>query len=292
MVGVGQLTGLFGDPDLEEVLINGGRGMLRLYRNGRRESHPAPCSGGELMHLARSLAREAALRLDPGQPSTGGYLPDRRDPRGGWRWHVLAGAMVPEGPVFSLRRHRFTQLSPARFGLDEEALRLLESRLAAGQPLLICGGTGSGKTSCLASLLREFCLEHRVFIMEEVEEIPLASPVWVRCLVRGVNQEGRGGYTLGAMLRDSLRLRPDRLVIAEVRGGEAGILLQAMLCGHGSTWTTLHTDDPDHIPDRLGGGIDWPRHFDRLDPVALFPARKGPAALWFWQKGGFRRPLP
>lgn len=222
------------EADADELLLDGCG--AHLVGAGGSCAVTSPFDGAEgLREFAVSLARHAQSRLDPMCGAAGGSVD-----HGAWRWHCLLPPLSRDGVLFSLRRHRFAALSLADFGLDEATEQQLRTALAQREHLVIVGPTGSGKTSLLMALLKECALHERVVIIESLPELPRLSPTWVRLAARAANVEGLGAFGLPQLLVEALRLRPDRLVIGEVRGPEAGTLIDALATGHTGVMATLH----------------------------------------------------
>jgi pilus assembly protein CpaF len=239
------LGAVFHDDAVDEILTDG-TGAMSVLRAGRAEHVRSPFADrDELAGFLFELAAASGVRLDPLRPATGGSIGG-----GAFRWHAVLGPVAAAGPVLALRRHRFHSLRLARFTTGDAA-RALQTAFEVGRPLVIAGPTGSGKTSLLAALLTERAAAERVVILEALEELPQASPHWVRLVERPPNLEGKGAVTLARLFQESLRLRPDRLVIGEVRGPEARIFAEATLTGHRGVATTMHASSRAQVLVRL-----------------------------------------
>lgn len=235
---------VFSDEAVDEVLVDG-LGRMSVVRSGRSERQRSPFKGRDaLAEWLLAAAEETGARLDPLRPATGGRL------GGAFRWHAVLSPTAPDGPLLSLRRHRFASLKLAAFAEGSVADALLMA-FECGRPLVIAGPTGSGKTSLLAALLAERAAHERVVCLEAFEELPDASPQWVRLVERTPNLEGKGGVTLARLFHESLRLRPDRLVLGEVRGAEARLFAEAALTGHRGVLTTMHAGSRAQVLARL-----------------------------------------
>jgi pilus assembly protein CpaF len=247
--GLGPLRALTDDPTVTDVLVNGG-GEVWVDRGGGPERAPVDVGGEpEVRALAVRLAGAAGRRLDEARPWVDARLP------GGIRLHAVVPPLAPEGTHLSLRilRERGpdfdamiddgTVLPPWR-----EVLRALISSRAA---FLITGGTGAGKTTLLSALLGEVSPDQRIVLVEDVGELRPQHPHVVRLEARHANVEGRGEVGLDELVRLALRMRPDRLVVGECRGGEVRDLLSAMNTGHEGGCGTLHANSPAEVPARL-----------------------------------------
>lgn len=234
---------IFSDPTIDEVLVDGW-GSMSVVRGEYHEARKSPFSDRDAFaEWLFTLAAASGTRLDPMRPAAGGSLQD-----GGFRWHAVLGGVAPAGPLLTLRRHRFGTIGTIGFAGD---LPALYQAFDAGKPLVIAGPTGSGKTTLLAALLAERAPAERVVVLESLAELPHASPHWVRLVERAPNLEGRGGIDLRRLLRESLRLRPDRLIIGEVRGVEARVFAEAALTGHRGVATTMHASSRSQVLARL-----------------------------------------
>ena len=250
LVGMGPLTPLAEDPAVTDLLVNGdgtvwvdrGAGVVQA---GLR----LPC--GDLRPLAVRLAGLAGRRLDDAQPWVDGVLP------GGVRLHALLPPLADGGPHLSLRfaRHRpsgvdtLVALGAASAGMAVVLRALVDAQVS----LVVSGGTGAGKTTVLAALLAECAPHERVVVVEDVRELDPRHPHVVRLQGRSPNVEGRGGVTLVDLVRQALRMRPDRLVVGEVRGAEVRELLAALNTGHDGGMSTLHANGPQEVPGRIEG---------------------------------------
>lgn len=236
---------IFCDNTVDEVLVDG-TGAMSVMRGHHCELQRSPfASRDDLADWLFAFATQTGVRLDPMRPATGGNFN-----AGAFRWHAVLSPVAASGPLLALRRHRFASLNLSSFVDGDDAQRLVTA-FQSGSPLVVAGPTGSGKTSLLAALLTECALNERVVILESLEELPQASPHWVRLIERAPNLEGKGGVGLARLFQESLRLRPDRLVIGEVRGVEARVFAEAALTGHRGVVTTMHANSRDHVLARL-----------------------------------------
>jgi pilus assembly protein CpaF len=248
--GAGPLEPLLRDPDTTDVLVTApdavwvdrGEGLVRT---GVRFADEA-----SVRRLAQRLALSAGRRLDDASP----YV-DARLPGSGVRLHAVLAPVAADGTCLSLRT-----LRPAvhdldalrRLGsLDEQAWRLLRAIVAARLAFLVAGGTASGKTTLLSALLGAVPARERLLCVEDAEELRPAHPHVVRLVARPPNIEGAGEVTLRELVRQALRMRPDRLVVGEVRGAEVCDLLAALNTGHEGGAGTVHANSAREVPARL-----------------------------------------
>lgn len=248
-VGAGPLDGLLATPGVTDVLVNGpdevyldrGRG---LERTGIRFADEA-----QVRRLAVRLAASVGRRLDEGAPFVDARLAN------GVRVHAVLGVIADSGTCLSLRVPRVTAMSLAEWvsggGLHREAAALLARVVEARRAFLVSGGTGSGKTTLLASLLGRVPGGERIVIAEDSRELAPAHPHCLRLEGRPANAEGVGAVSLTDLVRQALRMRPDRLVVGEVRGAELVDLLMALNTGHEGGCGTIHANSAADVPARL-----------------------------------------
>jgi len=250
-----RLFAVFADPQVDELLVNGLAGLW-LVAGGHTSRGTTPFNSLETMVVWLSeLARRHGLRLDPLCGSAGGTLEGHA-----YRWHCVLPPLSQDGPLLAIRRHRFSEVSLANFTADPKSLSALLAAAKSRAHLLIVGPTGSGKSTLLAALLREFALNERVVLVESLSELPTPSPCSVRLLERQANLEQVGAVSLTRLVHEALRLRPDRLVIGEIRSHEAAAYLEALLSGHLGVMTTLHASSVGDALARLSllaRGAGW-----------------------------------
>ncbi|CAG7649148.1 TadA family conjugal transfer-associated ATPase [Actinacidiphila bryophytorum] len=249
LVGAGPLEPLLADPQVTDILVNGpdevwidrGRG---LERGAVRFADTAA-----VRRLAQRLATSAGRRLDDARPWVDARLPD------GTRLHAVLPPVVVGSPCLSLRVVRsraFTLGELVTAGtLDAGTAALLRSVLDARLSFMISGGTGSGKTTLLSCLLGLVDPAARIVLAEDSAELRPDHPHVVRLETRPANQEGAGEVTLRDLVRQALRMRPDRLVVGEVRGAEVTDLLSALNTGHEGGCGTVHANAAADVPARL-----------------------------------------
>jgi len=241
LAGLGPLESLLADPAVSDVLVNA-PDEVWVERAGRLERASAsfPDEAAVVAAVERAIA-PLGLRLDRASPAVAARLPD------GSRLHAMIPPAAVDGPVLAIRR--FTPAVPdlaamvAAGSLRPEGARLLRDAVVGRRSLLVSGGTGSGKTTLLNVLSAEVPAGERVVTIEDAAELRLGGHV-VRLEARPPNAEGAGEITLRTLVRHALRLRPDRIVVGEVRGPEALDLIQAMSTGHPGSMGTVHANGP------------------------------------------------
>ncbi|MEU8126282.1 TadA family conjugal transfer-associated ATPase [Micromonospora sp. NPDC049049] len=248
LVGAGPLAPLLADPEVTDVLVNG----VRVWVDRGSGLHQVAVPVGsveDVRRLAQRLIASAGRRLDDGSPYADARLPD------GTRLHAVLPPVATEGPYLSLRtfRHRpFTLDELVRQGTVPRPLApLLAAVVAARLAYLVTGGTGSGKTTLLNTLLGMVPTTERIVLVEDAAELRPGHPHVVGLQARTANVEGTGVVSLADLVRQALRMRPDRLVVGECRGGEVVDLLAALNTGHDGGAGTLHANTPSDVPARL-----------------------------------------
>lgn len=249
LVGAGPLEPLLAEPEVTDVLVTG-PDQVWVERAGElRRTDVRFADEESVRRLAQRLALAAGRRLDDASPYVDAPLP------GGVRLHAVLAPVAASGTCISLR-----VLRPATQGLaaleaagsvPPAAARLLRGVISARLAFLVVGGTGSGKTTLLAALLGCVPATERIVCVEEAPELDPGHPHVVRLAARQPNVEGAGEVTLRDLVRQALRMRPDRLVVGEVRGAEVCELLAALNTGHDGGAGTLHANSPAEVPARL-----------------------------------------
>ncbi|MGC5582782.1 TadA family conjugal transfer-associated ATPase [Ornithinimicrobium sp. W1679] len=240
VAALGPLAALVEDRGVTDVLVNGDSGVWVDRGAGVERSTVVLHDDRSVRRLAVRLAGLAGQRLDESSPWVDGLLP------GGIRLHALLPPLVDGAAHVSLRVAR--RLAPdlgqlrAWGALDDHGLGVVRAVVAARRSFVVTGGTGSGKTTLLAAMLAEVPATERIVVVEDVRELQVDHPHVVHLQGRTNNVEGRGGVTLTTLVRQSLRMRPDRLVVGEVRGAEVRELLGALNTGHEGGGGTLHAN--------------------------------------------------
>ena len=240
----GGLEPLLADPEVSEILLNGD-GRAFVERAGRLERAEVGLDESDVRRVVERIIAPLGLRLDRSSPMVEARLPD------GSRLHAVLAPVAIDGTCVAIRRFGAGRRSLEDFGLTGEGARLLRWAVAAGWNLLLSGGTGAGKTTLLNTLAAEVGPDERIVTIEETAELALAQPHVVRLEARPANAEGAGAVPVRALVRAALRLRPDRLIVGEVRGGEAFDLLQALNTGHAGSLCTIHANGPADALARL-----------------------------------------
>jgi pilus assembly protein CpaF len=249
-LGLGPLEPLLHDPQISDILVNG---YKRVYveRLGLLEkANVAFRDDAHLMQIIDRIVTKVGRRIDESSPMVDARLTD------GSRVNAIIPPLALDGPMLSIRRFAvepFKMKDLLAFGtLTEELAEMLEGAVKARLNILISGGTGAGK-STLLNVLSEYIPDHeRIVTIEDSAELQLKQMHVVRLETRPPNVEGKGAVTQRELLRNSLRMRPDRIIIGEVRGPESLDMLQAMNTGHDGSISTIHANSPRDALHRLG----------------------------------------
>lgn len=248
-IAAGPLEALLRDPGVDEILVHG-TGPIWVERSGRLERTAASFgSEAELRHAIERLLTPAGRRVDEAQPLCDARLPD------GSRVNVVLPPLAVEGPAVTIRRFRPSPMTAADLvGLgswDRELLDLFRSAVAERLNIIVCGGTGSGKTTTLAAVAGLLPAHERVVTVEDTAELRLPGDHVVRLEGRPPAPGGRGEVSIRDLVRNSLRMRPDRIIVGEVRGAEALDLVSALSTGHDGSLSTVHAGSPAEALERL-----------------------------------------
>src|SRR6202171_2715543 len=229
------------DPDVSEILTNAPKEVW-VEKKGKLQRTEAVFTEDGLLAAARNMAQYVGRPLSDERPRLDARLPD------GSRIHVVLPPVARRGTTISIRKFFAERLTIDRlidFGtLTRRMARLLEACVGLRLNIVISGGTGSGKTSLLNVLSQFIAADERILTIEDSAELQLQQPHLVSFESRPADKLGKGEIDIGDLLHSALRLRPDRIVVGEVRGGECFHLLQAMNTGHGGTLTTAHANTP------------------------------------------------
>jgi pilus assembly protein CpaF len=261
ILGYGPLEPLLGDPTITEVMCNGPHRVF-VERDGKVEPSQALfLDESHLRRLMDKIVGQVGRRLDEAQPYVDARLPD------GSRVNAVIPPVAIDGPTLTIRKfasEAYTAADLIAFGtwtprVAEFLAACVESRIN----ILVAGGTGAGKTTTLNVLSSFIPPRERIVTIEDAAELRLAQPHVVRLEYRPPNIEGKGEITIRDLVRNSLRMRPDRIVVGEARGGEALDMLQAMNTGHDGSLTTMHANSPRDGLARLEtmvlmAGVDLP----------------------------------
>ena len=239
-----RLDALLADPEVSEILLNGGGGAF-VERAGRLEPVSVDLDESGVRGVVERIIAPLGLRLDRSSPMVDARLPD------GSRLHAVLPPVAVDGTCVAIRRFGYGRRRLTDFGMTPAGVELLRWVIAAGWNVLVSGGTGAGKTTLLNVLAGEVPPAERLVTIEETAELSLAKPHVVRLEARPPNAEGAGAVPVRALVRAALRLRPDRLIVGEVRGPEAFDLLQSLNTGHCGGLCTIHANGPADALARL-----------------------------------------
>ncbi len=261
VLGYGPIDPLLQDPDVTEVMVNGPH-QVYVERAGRIEL--ADVRFVDAVHLRRIIDKivgAVGRRVDEATPMVDARLPD------GSRVNAIVHPLAIGGPFLTIRKFAvdpLTERDLVNFGtIDERVAKFLHACVRGRMNILISGGTGSGKTTTLNVMSSYLPSDERIVTIEDAAELQLHQQHVLSLEARPANIEGRGAITIRDLVRNALRMRPDRIVVGEVRGGEALDMLQAMNTGHDGSLTTVHSNSPRDTLSRietmvLMAGFDLP----------------------------------
>jgi pilus assembly protein CpaF len=249
MLGLGPLEPLLADPTVSDILVNGAS-KVYVERAGKIQITNVYFDNDlHLMRIIEKIVSRIGRRVDELSPMVDARLPD------GSRVNAIIPPLALDGPVLSIRR-----FSVVPYGMQDlvnfntltpEMAELIQGLVRAKVNLLVSGGTGSGKTTLLNVISGAIPINERIITIEDAAELQLQQPHVVRLESRPENIEGKGEVSQRALLRNSLRMRPDRIILGEVRGAEVLDMLQAMNTGHEGSMTTIHANTPRDALTRL-----------------------------------------
>lgn len=261
LTGLGPLDALLQDPEITEIMVNG-PDQVYVERGGRLSRCVTVFDDdAHLRRLIERMLSPLGRRVDEASPLADGRLPD------GSRFNVVLPPLALNGPTLTIRkfaRQPLTMSQLVQIGtLTEEAAAFLGACVVGRKNILVSGGTGSGKTSTLGALSSFIPETERVVTIEDAAELRLLQAHVVTLESRPPNLEGRGEVTIRHLVRNALRMRPDRIIVGEVRGGEALDLLMALNTGHDGSLSTIHANSPRDALSRLEtmtlmAGLDLP----------------------------------
>lgn len=249
MLGFGPLEPLLNDPSVSDILVNTAS-KVYVERRGKLELTDISFhDNAHLIKIIEKIVSRVGRRVDESSPMVDARLPD------GSRVNAIIPPLAVDGPLLSIRRFGSSPLSVQNLldykSLTPPMIRVLESLGAGKVNILISGGTGSGKTTLLNLISGFIPATERVLTIEDAAELQLRQPHVVRLETRPPNIEGKGEVTQRALVRNALRMRPDRIILGEVRGAEALDMLQAMNTGHEGSLATIHSNTPRDALSRL-----------------------------------------
>jgi pilus assembly protein CpaF len=261
ILGFGPIEPFLRDPDITEIMCNGPH-KVYIEKNGKLENTGVRFfDDAHLRRTMEKIVAQVGRRIDEAQPYVDARLPD------GSRVNAIIPPVSIDGPALTVRRFSrepYTMDTLVGFGtFSEQAAEFMEACVEGRINVLVSGGTGTGKTTTLNALSGYIPHDERLVTIEDAAELKLQQPHIVRLEYRPPNIEGRGEITIRDLVRNALRMRPDRIVVGEVRGGEALDMLQAMNTGHEGSITTVHANSPRDVLSRLEtmvlmAGIDLP----------------------------------
>jgi pilus assembly protein CpaF len=259
--GYGPLAGLMRDHDISEILINGPRQLFIEKRGQLRACEVAFRDEHHLLEVVRRMLSWTGRRIDEKTPTVDARLAD------GSRLNVVIKPAALNGPLVSIRRIGVRPLTVddllANESVTPEMLEFLSACVKSRVNIIVSGGTGSGKTTLLNALSRYIRTTERVVTVEDTAELQLQQPHVAKMEAQPVGPEGEGGVSMHDLVRNSLRMRPDRIIVGECRGAEALDMLQAMNTGHEGSLTTVHANSTREALTRVElmiglAGIDIP----------------------------------
>jgi pilus assembly protein CpaF len=279
----------------QEVLVNGVHSCTAVDRRRGYLKLSLPFSDeAEFLHELQDFAFRQGKRLDLSLPAQGGDWSFQLGQKQlNFRWHAVIPPVSRDGPLLAIRHLDLDNLALADFQMDPSMAELVHKSIQEHRIVFFSGPTGSGKTSFLCSILRQYCQDERVVIAESLAEIPRLNARWVHLCAVPPTLEQQGAFSLGQVIQETLRLRPDRLVVGEVRGVEARALYQTLLAFGGGCLTTLHVDEPNQLAARLAdlSGLTqqaWFEIFRDYEPLFVRLQRKKPRVSGAFQFKGQR----
>jgi pilus assembly protein CpaF len=235
--GVGRIEPLLADPAVTDVMING-PGPVWVERYGRVERTAVTLDRAAIDLLVERVVAPLGLRADRASPVVDARLPD------GSRVHVVLPPLAVDGPCVTIRRFATTTTFPLSRFCPPEVAAVLRWAVRTGANVVVCGGTGAGKTTLLNALCQHLPFGERVVTVEDAAELRLPGPHVVRLETRPATADGLPAVTVRDLVRAALRMRPDRIVVGEVRGPETLDMLMAMNTGHDGSLSTCHANSP------------------------------------------------
>ncbi len=250
MLGLGPIQELLDDPEIDEIMVVK-KDLIYVEKKGRLiKSDKVFSSDDAIMHVIERIITPIGKRIDQSSP-----LVDARLLKGGHRFNAIIPPLALKGPAVTIRKFKktaFTDDDYIRFGTaTQEILDLIKLFVRARLNIIVSGGTGTGKTTFLNLLSNAIPSNERIVTIEDVSELKLQQEHVVTLQARPPNVEGTGEVNVRALVINALRMRPDRIIVGECRGGEALDMLQAMNTGHDGSLTTGHANSPKDMLNRL-----------------------------------------
>lgn len=242
MIGVGPIQPLLDDPDVSDIMVNG-PGTIYVERFGKLEkTNIIFRDEASLRHVARRIASAIGRRIDDSSPLVDARLSD------GSRVNIIIPPLAIDGTSISIRKFSKQKIAlddmVERGSLSANMAQMLKIATSCRLNVIISGGTGAGKTTLLNAVSQSISHDERIITIEDAAELQLQQPHVVRLETRPESMEGTGEMRQEQLLRNSLRMRPDRIIVGEVRGAEAFEMMQAMNTGHDGSMSTLHANSP------------------------------------------------
>jgi pilus assembly protein CpaF len=261
MLGLGPLEPLLRDETISDIMVNGAK-QVYVERRGRLEPTDVTFRDDQhVMNIATRIVTQVGRRIDESTPLVDARLAD------GSRVNIIVPPLAIDGPSISIRKFSKKSITldvmARQQNLSAAMATVLKIASRCRLNILISGGTGSGKTTLLNALSQMIETDERVVTIEDAAELQLQQPHVVRLETRPPNLEGRGEITMRDLVKNALRMRPDRIILGEIRGAEALDMLQAMNTGHDGSLGTIHANRPREALTRLENmigmaGVNWP----------------------------------
>lgn len=249
ITSLGRIHHLMDNPEISEIMVNA-RDEVWIEKDGKLVRTDVKFrSEEEVLNLARKIAGHIGRRIDNSSPTVDARLPD------GSRVHIIIPPLAMKGTTITIRKFKQEKLDIEdliRFGsISRQGANFLVAAVKARANIIVSGGTGSGKTTTLNILSNAVPNDERIITIEDSAELQLYNDHVVRLESRPANAEGKGEYTIRMLIKDSLRMRPERVIVGEVRDGSAFDLMQACNTGHDGSMGTVHSNNPDACVARL-----------------------------------------
>ncbi len=244
VLGYGFLENILADTTLNEIMINQ-TSQVYVDSNSTFTKVDINVTKEDLFNLAQKIAGAVGSRCDTSSPILDAWLRD------GSRVHVVLPPIAPDGPCITIRRFIEKDINLKQFCPNNAYFDAMQNLVTQRKNIVVAGATSSGKTTLLNCLMQEIPSFERVISVEETAELSCSHPHWVRLLSRPSNSEQAGEISLGDLVKATLRMRPDRIVVGEVRSIEAFDLMQALNTGHDGSLCTIHANGPLEVLSRL-----------------------------------------